>query len=106
MRSSDESDEAVERGFVFGLHVAQQVFGIAPSDFDRLMDRMIDVVEEVARGELTLVRTDAEVERELETAPVALGEGLGSHLMQARREQREVAGALSRLWSIRLGGHE
>ena len=94
-------DEHVERGFMLGLFVAQHVFGIERGPLDDTMDNVIDVVEEIARGELTLVKTDAEAEREL-SVPAELQDNLPKLLRGARRSQREAAEALERVWSTRL----
>ena len=102
------SDEHVERGFMLGLVVAQHVFSVDEQPLDDSMGKVIDLVEEIARGELTLVRTDAEAERELDVPEELIG-NLSRILRRERQSQREAAEALERVWLTRLtdgGGSE
>ena len=96
-----EVDAGAERGFVLGLHVAQHAFGVEHEPLDDTMDSVFDVVEEIARGELTLVKTDAEAECEFADAPEELRASLTTRLARARRDQSETAKALVRIWSER-----
>jgi hypothetical protein len=86
---------------MLGLVVAQHVFSVDEQPLDDSMGKVIDVVEEIARGELTLVRTDAEAERELDVPEELIG-NLSGILRRARQSQREAAEALERVWLTRL----
>jgi len=90
---------------MLGLVVAQNVFSVDEQPLDDSMGKVIDVVEEIARGELTLVRTDAEAERELDVPEELLG-NLAWILRRARQSQREAAEALERVWLTRLAEGE
>jgi len=90
---------------MLGLFVAQHVLGAEEPALDDSMGRVIDVVEEIAQGELTLVKTDAEAERELDV-PDELLESLSLVLRGARQSQREAAEAIERVWLTRLSEEE
>lgn len=78
-------------GFMFGIRVAEHVHGIKSRFEDDTADKILETVQLIAEGHLTLVDTPAEKTLELASLPESLKETLPRLLAEARKHELPVA---------------
>ena len=85
-----ETDD-LEAAFRFGFSLAEYLFGIKRNFRDDVSDRILDTLEKIASGELTLIDTPEEKIAELPGLPESLKKSIPGHLRNARAWHQEVA---------------
>lgn len=88
-------NEQLAQAFHLGRRVAEHVHGIRTNYRDGSMERVLETLEAIARGDLTLVDTPEESAADMQ-APEELREQLAAALRVVRTIQRQTAESILR----------
>lgn len=83
-------NESLERGFMLGIAVARHVHGIRARFRDDSSDRILETLEAIAHGKLTLVDTPEEIAAETRP-PDSVVQRLPEILRESRKQERQSA---------------